>query len=58
MKDISKLKKALEAVLQYGWMWGYPRHISIEDWQTIKAAYKELNSGKEFKPDTSKRAKA
>ena len=58
MNPTKKLKEALGAVLQYGWMWGYPRHISIEDWQAIKAAYKELNSGKEFKPDTSKKAKA
>ena len=53
-----KIVKALGAVLQYGWMWGYPRYISMEDWQSIKDAYKELNSGKEFKPDTSKKAKS
>jgi hypothetical protein len=58
MKDITKLKKALGAMLQYGWMWGYPRHISREDWDIIRNVYKELNGGKDFKPDKSKRAKA
>ena len=53
-----RLKEALGAGLQYGWMWGNPKHITTENWVVIADAYKELNDGKEFKPDTSKRAKA
>ena len=53
-----KLKEALSAVLQYGWMWGNPKHITTENWVVIADAYKDLNDGKEFKPDTRKKAKA
>ncbi len=51
-----KLKEALGAVLQYGWMWGNPKHISRENWVVIADAYKDLNGGKEFKPNKNKRA--
>jgi len=51
-----RLKTALGAVLQYGWMWGHPKHISREHWVAIAESYRELNDGKEFKPDTTKRA--
>jgi hypothetical protein len=51
-----KLKTSLGAVLQYGWMWGHPKHISREDWDNIKESYRELNDGKDFEPDKSKRA--
>jgi hypothetical protein len=51
-----KLKRALGAVLQYGWMWGHPKHISRENWDIIKESYRELNDGKDFEPDTTKRA--
>ena len=52
-----KLKEALGAVLQYGWMWGRPRHI--KNWDLLYKYYKEeLNNGKDFKPDENNRAKA
>jgi hypothetical protein len=51
-----KLKTALGAVLQYGWMWGHPKHINREHWVAIAESYRELNDGKDFKPDTTKRA--
>jgi hypothetical protein len=52
-----EIKKAFESVLQYGWMWGRPKHI--EDWDLLNKYYKEeLNDGKEFKPDKTKTAKA
>lgn len=55
-KDI---KKAFESLLQYGWMWGYPRHITREDWDLLYKYYREeLNNGKEFKPDETNKAKA
>tara|TARA_Y100000310_G_C20535996_1_gene740874 strand:+ start:389 stop:562 length:174 start_codon:yes stop_codon:yes gene_type:complete len=57
MKD-KKLKKAIGSVLQYGWMWGNPKHISKEHWELLHESYKELNNGKEFKPDETKKAKA
>ena len=51
-KDI---KKTFESLLQYGWMWGRPKHI--EDWDLLFKYYKEeLNNGKEFEPDTTKKA--
>ena len=52
----SNIKKAFESLLQYGWMWGNPRHLSKEQWVTIGDAYKDLNGGKAFKPDKTKRA--
>ena len=58
MKNMKKLKEALGAVLQYGWMWGYPKHISKEHWNIIRETYKELNGGKDFKPDETKKARA
>ena len=52
-----KLKEALGAVLQYGWMWGWPRHIDREGWEDLKEFYKEeLNNGKDFKPDETNKA--
>jgi len=54
--DENKLKNALGAVLQYGWLWGHPKHISREQWENIRESYKELNGGKDFKPDKNKRA--
>jgi len=52
-----KIKKTLECLLQYGWMWGCPRCIDSEGWEDLKEFYKEeLNNGKDFKPDETKRA--
>jgi len=56
MINEKKLKEALGAVLQYGWMWGHPKHINREQWENIRESYKELNGGKEFKPNKNKRA--
>jgi len=53
-----RLKEALGSVLQYGWIWGHPKHISREHWENIRESYKELNDGKEFRPNKNKRAKA
>tara|TARA_Y100001963_G_scaffold99448_1_gene136865 strand:+ start:2471 stop:2662 length:192 start_codon:yes stop_codon:yes gene_type:complete len=51
------IKKAFESVLQYGWMWGKPK--SIEDWDLLYQYYKEeLNDGKDFEPDVTKKATA
>lgn len=60
-KNMNKkdIKKAFEGLLQYGWMWGNPRHIDSEDWGLFHKFYKEeLNNGKDFEPDESKKAKA
>ena len=51
-----RLKEALGAVLQYGWLWGNPKHISRENWVVIADAYKDLNDGKEFEPDRKQKA--
>ena len=52
-----EMKKAFEGLLQYGWMWGNPRHIDIKDWELFHKFYKdELNDGKEFEPDRTKKA--
>jgi hypothetical protein len=56
MNPTKKLKEALGAVLQYGWMWGYPKHISREHWKIIRESYKELNGAKDFVPDKSRKA--
>ena len=57
--DNKEIKKAFESLLQYGWMWGNPRHIDIKDWNSLYQYYKEeLNDGKEFKPDKTQTAKA
>ena len=56
MNPTKKLKEALGAVLQYGWMWGDPKHISKEHWKIIRESYKELNGAREFEPDKSKKA--
>jgi hypothetical protein len=56
MINEKKLKEALGAVLQYGWLWGHPKHISREDWGIIAESYRDLNGGKDFKPDKNKRA--
>jgi hypothetical protein len=53
-----RLKEALGAVLQYGWVWGNPKHIARENWVVIAESYKDLNNGKEFKPDKTQRPKA
>ena len=51
------IKKTFEKLLQYGWMWGYPKHIDKDGWDNLKLFYKEeLNNGKDFKPDTTKKA--
>jgi hypothetical protein len=35
----------------------HPRHIDREGWEDLKEFYKEeLNNGKDFKPDETKRA--
>jgi len=40
-------------------MWGHPKHIDRKDWDLLYEYYKkELNNGKEFKPDETKKAKA
>ena len=52
-----KLKESLGAVLQYGWLWGHPKHISRENWGIIAESYRDLNGGKDFKPDKTQRAK-
>ena len=52
-----EIKKAVGSVLQFGWMWGHPKHI--EDWDLLYRYYRdELNDGKEFEPDETKKAKA
>ena len=51
-----KLKEALGAVLQYGWLWGNPKHITTENWVVIAECYKELNDGGDFVPDKSQKA--
>jgi len=52
----SEIKKVIESVLQFGWMWGYPKYI--EDWDRLHRYYREeLNDGKDFKPDKTKKAK-
>lgn len=52
-----KIKKSFESLLQYGWMWGYPKHI--EDWKGLEDFYAVyLNDGKPFKPDKTNKAKA
>jgi hypothetical protein len=57
--DNKEMKKAFEGLLQYGWMWGNPRHINRKDWELFHKFYKEeLNDGVEFKPDTTKKAQA
>jgi hypothetical protein len=52
----NKLKQALSAVLQYGWLWGNPKHITRENWVVIAESYKDLNDGKDFEPDRSQKA--
>jgi hypothetical protein len=56
-KDMNKLKDALWSILQYGYLWGNPKHISRENWKVISEAYKELNDGNEFEPDTDEVAR-
>mgnify|MGYP003116956490 CR=1 FL=1 len=54
-KDI---KKSIENLLQYGWMWGRPKSVGC-DWDLLHEYYKEeLNDGKEFEPDITKKARA
>ena len=53
------MKKAFTALLQYGWMWGWPKHIHKDDWNLFKEFYREeLNNGKDFTPDENNKAKA
>ena len=55
--DKGEIKKAFESLLQYGWMWGRPKHISRENWDLLFRYYKEeLNSGKGFEPNRKERA--
>ena len=55
----NKIKKVIGCLLQYGWMWGYPKYIPKDDWDALKDYYKEeLNNGKDFKPDKTNKAKA
>ena len=56
--DNKKAKKAIKDVLQYGFMWGHPRHIERENWDTLHEYYKELNNGRDFAPNKDKKAKA
>jgi hypothetical protein len=57
MKNKKKMKEAFEGLLQYGWMWGHPRHITAENWIILQEFYKEeLNNGKEFRPDEYNKA--
>tara|TARA_R110000824_G_scaffold38413_2_gene117354 strand:+ start:409 stop:585 length:177 start_codon:yes stop_codon:yes gene_type:complete len=52
-----EIKNAFESLLQYGWMWGYPRHIKACHWKLLKEYYKEeFNNGKEFEPDITNKA--
>ena len=51
------IKKTFEQLLQYGWMWGHPKHIN--HWPLLYQYYKEeLNNGKDFKPDEDNKASA
>jgi len=54
--DEKKLKKVLGAVLQWGAMWGNPKHIDPKDWVLLHEVYRELNDGKDFVRDSNKRA--
>jgi len=59
MNNKNKIKKTFEGLLQYGWMWGNPKHISRDGWDALHEFYKEeLNNGKDFKPDENNKAKA
>ena len=52
------VKEAIEGLLQFGWMWGYPKHIKKEHWDALHIFYKtEFNGEKDFKPDKNNRAK-
>ena len=54
-----EIKKAIGELLQYGRMWGYPKHIPKDGWDALHTFYKvELNGGRDFKPDETKKAKA
>jgi hypothetical protein len=58
MMNKRKVKEAVKCVLQYGWMWGNPKHITRDGWDALHEFYKEeLNGGKDFKPDKNNRAK-
>ena len=40
-------------------MWGHPKHIDKDGWDALHTFYKvELNGGRDFKPDETKKAKA
>ena len=57
MLSKKKIKKSFKILLQYGWMWGWPKHISKEGWDDLKEYYKmELNNGKDFSPDKNNKA--
>ena len=52
------VKESMEGLLQYGWMWGYPKHIKKKHWDALHNFYKvDLNDGNEFVPDETNRAK-
>ena len=53
------MKKTFETLLQYGWMWGWPKYVDKEGWNELLDFYKEeLNDGKDFEPDKTQTAKA
>ena len=54
-----EIKEMFEQLLQYGWMWGWPKFVGSEGWDKIRRYYKlELNNGKEFEPDENNKATA
>jgi len=59
MKDDKKMKKAVENVLQFGWMCGYPKYIEKKNWDVLHKFYEEeLNNGKKFIPNKNNRLRA
>lgn len=54
--DNKKLKKTIGAVLQWGSVWGNPKHISENDWILLHEVYRELNNGKDFVRNKNKKA--
>ena len=53
------MKQTFEKLLQYGWMWGWPKHIDSKSWSGLREFYKEeLNNNKDFEPDENNKAKA
>ena len=54
--DNKKLKKSIGAVLQWGAMWGNPKHIEKKNWELLHEVYKELNNGKDFVQTMNKKS--